>query len=620
MMNPSQNERDRGNAFYMQGRYAEAAECYRRVLRQRPDDVDALNNLGASLADLGRLADAVVCYQEALRLRPDHAEAYYNLGNALRLAARHDEAIKAYVQALRLRPEMAEAHNNLAIVLRKKGRMAEAMASARRALELRPGNASALVNLGLGLAESGQLAEALTCYDEVIRSSADNADAHHNRAQAWLLQGDWARGWPEYEWRWRCAEFTPHGLVAPPWDGTALGGRTILLHAEQGAGDTLQFVRYARLVKERGGLVVLAASERLHPILRTAPGIDRLVPLPREAPPPKFDVHCPLLSLPAAFGTTPETVPAPVPYLHAEPARIARWQKALEPVKGFRVGIAWQGSPTMLPYDRWRSVPLDRFAPLARIEGIRLVSLQYGPGSEQLRAAAGRFPIVDLAGELDESAGAFLDTAAAMANLDLVVTCDTALAHLGGALGVPTWLVLAAVPNWRWLLDRDDTPWYPTLRLFRQTRAGSWDEPFQRMAEALENLVAVDRPLAVEITPGELLDRHVILEIKADRITDPDKLRNVHAELACLGAARRRLLGRAPGLEELSVELRRINEAIWATEDALRCCEAEGDFGPRFIELARSVYRNNDARAALKRRINALLGCGRQEEKQYSTG
>ncbi len=619
-MNVSQNERDRGNALYLQGRYAEAAECYRRVLRQRPDDVDALNNLGASLADLGRLADAVVCYQEALRLRPDHAEAYYNLGNALRLAARHDEAIKAYVQALRLRPEMVEAHNNLAIVLRKRARLAESMASARRALELRPGNAAALVNLGLGLAESGRLAEALACYDEVIRRSPDHADAHHNRAQAWLLLGDWSRGWPEYEWRWKCAEFTPHGLSSLPWDGALLEGRTILLHAEQGAGDTLQFVRYAPLVKERGGVVIVAAPERLHPILRTAPGIDRLVPPPREAPPPRFDVHCPLLSLPAVFGTLPETVPAPVPYLHADPQRIARWRAALEPVPGFRVGIAWQGSPTMLPYDRWRSVPLDRFAPLARIEGVSVVSLQFGPGSEQLQAVADRFPIVDLGGALDESAGAFLDTAAVMANLDLVVTCDTALAHLGGALGIPVWLVLASVPNWRWLLDRDDTPWYPTVRLFRQTGAGSWEEPFQRMAETLDKLVGGARPIAIEITPGELLDRHVILKIKADRITDPEKLRNIHAELASLGSPHRCLLGRAPGVEELSMELRTINEAIWETEDALRCCEAEGNFGPRFIELARSVYVNNDARAALKRRINSLLGCERQEEKQYSAG
>ena len=300
-------------------------------------------------------------------------------------------------------------------------------------MELRPGNPSALVNLGLGLAESGQLVEALACYDEVIRGFADNADAHHNRAQAWLLLGDWARAWPEYEWRWRCAEFTPHGLVSPPWDGTPLEGRTILLHAEQGAGDTLQFVRYAPLVKERGGVVVLAAPERLHPILRTAAGIDRLVPQLRGAPPPAFDVHCPLLSLPAVFGTTPETVPVQAPTCTRSPRGSHAGAKLLEPVKGFKIGIAWQGSPTMLPYDRWRSVPLDRFAALARLEGVRLFSLQFGFGSEQLRAAAGRFPIVDLTGELDESAGAFLDTAAVMANLELVVTCDTAVAHLGGA-------------------------------------------------------------------------------------------------------------------------------------------------------------------------------------------
>jgi Flp pilus assembly protein TadD len=619
-MNPVQTDRDRGNALYLQGRYAEAAECYRRALRQRPDDVDALNNLGAALADQGRLADAVECYQRALRLQPRHAEAVYNLGNALRLAGKFDEAIDCYVQALQLRPEMAQGHNNLGIALRKRGRLAESMASARRALELRPGDPPALVNLGLGLAESGRLVEALACYDEVIRKAPHDADAHHDRAQAWLLLGDWARGWPEYEWRWKCAEFTPHGLRQPPWDGTPLDGRTILLHAEQGAGDTLQFVRYARLVTESGGRVVLAAPERLHPILRTAPGIDSLVPLLREAPPPEFDVHCPLLSLPALFGTTPQSLPARTPYLSAEPGRIARWRQALEPIEGCRVGIAWQGSPTMLPYDRWRSVPLEQFEPLARVEGVRLISLQQGPGSEQLGTLAGHFPIVDLAGELDDNTGAFLDTAAIMANLDLVITCDTAIAHLGGALGVPTWVALASVPNWRWLLDREDTPWYPTVRLFRQIRAGSWEEPLRRMADALRNLAGVDRPVAVEITPGELIDRLVILQIKADRITDPEKLRNVHAELVSLEPASRRLRKRGADLESLTTELRRVNEVLWETEDAVRRCEAESDFGPHFIDLARSVYRNNDARAALKRRINERLGCARQEEKQYATG
>jgi Flp pilus assembly protein TadD len=494
-MNATDAERQRGNELYLQGRYAEAAACYRRVLAERPDDVDALNNLGAALADLGRLADAVVCYREALRLRPGHAEAYYNLGNALRILGRFDEAIAVYARALRLRPDLVEAHNNLGIALRKRGRLTEAMASARRALELRPDNVSALVNLGLGLCESGRVAEGLECYEEALRRDANHADAHHNRAQMWLLLGDWERGWQEYEWRWRCSEFPRNPYDLPRWDGAPLEGRTILLHAEQGFGDTLQFVRYARLVRERGGNVVLAAPESLHPLVSTAPGIDRNVRLGGEAAPPECAVQCPLLSLPAIFGTTPRTVPAEVPYLRVEPARVERWARALEPAQGFRVGIAWQGSPNMLPHDVWRSMPLAEFEPLARVDGVSLISLQRGAGTDQLATLGGRFPVIDLARDFDDSAGMLLDTAAVIKNLDLVVTCDTSISHLAGALGASTWVVLQYVSAWRWLLDRDDTPWYPTVRLFRQSCFGSWKEPFERMSEAL-------KPLAHSRDPG----------------------------------------------------------------------------------------------------------------------
>jgi hypothetical protein len=348
------------------------------------------------------------------------------------------------------------------------------------------------VSLGLVLSEFGRHVEAVAHYEEALRRAPQNADAHHNRAQAWLLMGDWTRGWSEYEWRWKCSEFSPPHFDRPQWDGAPLEGRTILLHAEQGAGDTLQFVRFAPLVKERGGTVVLAAPARLHPILGTAPGIDRLVPPCRQSPPPEFDVHCPLLSLPAIFATTPETVPAAIPYLQAEPARIERWRTALEALPGFRIGIAWQGSRTMLPYDLFRSVPLSQFEPLARVDGVRLISLQLG-ASEQIGALAGRFAVVDLAEKLDESAGAFLDTAALLVNLDLVVACDTGIAHLAGALGVPTWIALPVVPSWRWLLDREDTPWYPTARLYRQVYAGRWEEPFRCMADRLRGLVAAER-------------------------------------------------------------------------------------------------------------------------------
>jgi Flp pilus assembly protein TadD len=489
-MSDAATQRDRGNALYLQGQYEEAAECYRAALRWAPDDFDALNNLGAALADLGRLGEAVACYEQAIRIKPGLPEAHYNLGNLFRLAGHPERAVECYARALRLRPEFAEGHNNLGIVLRRLGRFSEAMTSLRRALVLRPGYPAAEVNLGLTLADTGRFAEALAHYEEVLAREPANADAHHNRALAWLTLGDWEQGWPEYEWRWRTAELRKPPYSQPVWDGSPLAGRTILLYTEQGSGDIFQCVRFASAVKPRGGTVVLAAPERLHPLLATAPGIDRLVPRDDPHPEPACHLQHALMSLPARLGTTVDTMPAPVPYLRADRARSERWRGELQTLAGLKVGIAWRGSPKMLPYDLRRSIPLEQFEPLARVDGVRLLSLQAGAGSEEPGRLGGRFPVLDLAARFDESAGAFLDTAAVMTHLDLVVTCDTAIAHLAGALGVPAWVALPSVPHWTWLLDRETSPWYPTVRLFRQAAAGAWDEVFHRMAAALRPLAA----------------------------------------------------------------------------------------------------------------------------------
>jgi hypothetical protein len=365
---------------------------------------------------------------------------------------------------------------------------------------------------------------------------------------------------------------------------------------------------------------VLAAPEALHPILSGCDGIDALVP--RDGQPPAFDLHCPLMSLPAVLGTTLATIPAEIPYLHADPALVEFWRHELAAIEGYKVGIAWQGNPRVL-YDRTRSIPLRSFEPLARVEGVRLVSLQKGFGTEQIAALGGRFEMIDLGERLDETAGALMDTAAVMVSLDLVVTCDTVFAHLAGALGVRAWVALPAVPDWRWLLDRGDSPWYPTLRLFRQTHTGSWAEPFERMASALAQAAHASSPgapsLAIGVSPGELIDRITILEIKNERIADPDKLGHVRAELADLRARRDQLLRQSPALDDLAAELLRVNEAIWQAEDELRLCERAGDFGPSFVTLARSVYRHNDRRATLKRQVDNLLGSRRGEEKLYTS-
>jgi hypothetical protein len=254
------------------------------------------------------------------------------------------------------------------------------------------------------------------------------------------------------------------------------------LWAEQGLGDTLQFIRYAPRVKQRGGIVLVEPPAPLARLVAGCPGIDRLV-APGSVLADSFDVHAPLMSLPGLLGTTLATVPARVPYLVADAALTGSWREQLRPLRGFKIGIAWQGNPQH-PRDRFRSIPLSQFAPLAGIEGVRLLSLQKGPGSEQLAAVAHHFVVTDLGSQLDD----MMDTAAVMRNLDLVITADTAIAHLAGALGVPVWVALPVAPDWRWLLERQDSPWYPTMRLFRQARWGDWEDVFQRLAAALRTI------------------------------------------------------------------------------------------------------------------------------------
>jgi len=296
-----------------------------------------------------------------------------------------------------------------------------------------------------------------------------------------------ARGWPEYEWRWHRRQAVQRNFYATRWDGSPLAGRTILLHAEQGLGDTLQFVRYASLVKRRGGTIIVECQPPLVKLLTGCPGIDQVVAYGDALPP--FEFHAPLMSLPAIFGTTVETIPQEVPYLLADPELRQKWRGELEGMREFKVGIVWQGRPEP-PWVGNRSIPLRKYAPLAQVPGVKLFSLQKGPGVEQLVASS--VEVTDFGPRLDEATGPFLDTAALMRNLDLVITSDTATAHLAGALGVPVWVAIPVAPDWRWMLNRTDSPWYPTMRLFRQTNLGDWDTVFAQMATELN--LAATRP------------------------------------------------------------------------------------------------------------------------------
>jgi hypothetical protein len=363
--------------------------------------------------------------------------------------------------------------------------------------------------------------------------------------------------------------------------------------------------------------VIVASQKPLVPLLSACPWIDQLVAQGETLP--EFDVQAPIMSLPRILGTTLATLPAQVPYLSADPGLVQRWRKELAAYPGFRIGIAWQGNPQN-PADRHRSFPLDCLAPLAGLPGVQLFSLQKGPGTEQIDQRAGRFPLVELGSRLDETSGPFMDTAAVMMSLDLVVAACTSLAHLAGALAVPVWIALKFAPEWRWLYHREDSPWYPTARLFRQPQLGDWTGAFDRMVAALkERLAGVPRSgeIAVKVSPGELIDKITILQIKRRKFTDQAKLANVGHELDLLSAILDRAVRGSTELDRLTDELRSVNEVLWEIEDQIRCCERQQDFGPHFIEVARSVYQQNDRRAAIKRQINDLLNSEIIEEKGY---
>jgi Flp pilus assembly protein TadD len=470
------------------GKLTEAVPAYRRALALHPAYPEAWQNLGSVLSDLGRPEEAIPCLQRALSLRPDYPMAQLNLGNALWATNCPEAAIAAYRSAIALRPDFAEAHHCLAILLGAVGaadaRLDEAIASVRRALALQPGYAEAHNTFGNLLRTAGRTAEAVPCYRRAIALAPGYPDAHFNLGMALLALGDFEAGWRDYEWRWRTPQMmgAVRRFPAPQWQGEPAEGRRVLIHAEQGAGDALQFCRYAPLLAERGFHVILEVPKTLARLCRSLAGVAEIAL--RGEPLPAFDLHVPMLSLPLILGTTLATIPRSVPYLAAEPALVAAWRARLDPVIGpgrLRVGLAWAGDPSLhLParaaMDRRRSLAPARLAPLFEIAGVQFVSLQKGGPP-----MPGEFPLIEEMSHAED----YAETAALLATLDLVIAVDTSVAHLAGALGQPVWLLDRFDPDWRWLIGRRDSPWYPTLRIYRQPRAGDWESV---LAEVVRDL------------------------------------------------------------------------------------------------------------------------------------
>lgn len=638
-----------GIALARLGRVVEAITQFRNAVRARPGFAKAHHNLGVALAEMKKSDEAVTSLREALRLKPDYAEANYNLGNVLAEQKKHDEAIESYERAVALNPGHVDARNNLGLALKEVGRFAEAVIVLRQATRLRPESKETWSNLGLALVELSRFREAEECYHKALAldpSFVDahinlgsmykdqergeealaayqqalwlepqNASAHWNRSLTHLQMGNYEVGWREYQWRWRRKGTKIRAFSQPVWDGAPCAGKTILVHMEQGLGDMIQFLRYAPMIQKLGGRVIVECPRFLLPLFSSSAGIDQL--LAEGDPLPAFDFHAPLLDLPLVLGTTLKSVPAEVPYLHPRPDLVETWGQRLTGGREFKIGLTWQGN-IHHGWDHNRSVKLTEFAPLSRVPGVQFFSLQKGEGAQQ--HADCPFPITDFGEVLDKDHGAFMDTAAIMRNLDLVITVDTAIVHLAGAVGTATWLALSSRSDWRWLTGRADSPWYPSLRLYRQTSPGAWQDVFEHMSRDLAHRLKnrkQPRKILAEISAGDLIDRCTILEIKSARLTEPAALVKVQVELASLQATRDAMLTSSPTLARLTKELQAVNEQLWDVEDELRRHEDRQDFGPLFVERARLVYKTNDERCAIKRQINELTRSRLMEVKSY---
>jgi tetratricopeptide (TPR) repeat protein len=625
-----------GNALQGQGNLEAAIASFNTALQLNPNYPQAHYNLGNALTEQGDLEAAIVSFNTALQLNPNYPQALNNLGNTLTKQGDLEAAIASFNTALQLNPSYPEAFNNLGNTLTEQGDLEAAIASCNKAIELKPSYPEAHYNLGNALHGQGHLESAIASFNTALQLKPNYPEAHWNSSLTILLGGDYSNGWKEYEWRFKSEReiSRPHALPkCSKWDGrSAKQNHKLLLVSEQGLGDTLQFMRYVIALRNEGILVSLCAQRKLHTLIQSS-GIDPSPLTPEQANQVKDGHWIPLLSVPRHLEVSPSNPLITEPYIKTNNELSTKWNSILSVEKNPIVGLNWQGNPkaekTVL---RGRSLRLETFAPIANQTNASLLSLQKGFGSEQLETCSFKHRFVSCQDQINDTWD-FLDTAAIIANCDLVITSDTSVAHLAGGMGKTTWLLLKKVPEWRWGLEGDTTFWYPSMRLFRQRERGNWDEVMERVAEELQKQFA-SNPQATQAAPaatppskpetiqdiqapislGELIDKITILQIKTQHL-QYTALENVKKELEALETTLKNL--------QLNIDttliqrLKEVNQDLWQTEDAIRDEERQESFGETFIHLARSVYRQNDRRAAIKKEINTTYRSPFVEEKSY---
>ena len=473
-----------GTALKNQDKIEEAIEAYNKALKIKPDYTDAYYNIGTILQQQNKLEEAIEAYNKALAIKPDYAVAYYNIGTILQQQNKLEEAIEAYNKALTIKPDYAIAYNNMGNALQKQNKLEEAIEAYNKALAIKSDDEDAYNNMGTALKDQGKLEEAIKAYNNALAIKPDYADAHHNLSFALLSNGRLKEGLEEYEWRLRKKKRTADPARANfIWGGKqSLNNKRFVAYEEQGLGDIIQFCRYLPFLEQKGADVTFKVRPALHALLQT---LDSDITFSTTDPDEtQIDFEAPLMSLPHLFKTHLDTIPSTNPYLYADRDRTKTWGERLRTDK-FNIGICWQGSKTKV--DVGRSFPLSLFEGISKVPNVELISLHKGEGERQIEGI--NFELTTLGADFDSGDDAFIDTAAVIMNCDLIITSDTAVAHLAGALGCQTWVALKHVPDWRWMLDRSDSPWYSTMTLYRQKTPGDWAYVFDAINRNLHILI-----------------------------------------------------------------------------------------------------------------------------------
>lgn len=499
-----------GIAYTAKNTLPEAIECFTKAVELKSDYGKAHLQLAKSLQKKGLVSQATAHYERVTELEPNNLDAHQSLAGIYQEDHKFDKCIAHWREALRVKPDNVDIMFALANALNTANQTDEALVLYFQTLTKRPDNPSIMYNIAYTLKKLGRLAESMPFYSAVLEKDPNHASAHFSRGLAYLITGDFDKGWPDYEWRWKQEGKSdkPRGITQPMWNGGDVRGKTVFLHSEQGLGDTFQFIRYAEMVKKMGATVIVSVQPALKDIISLVPYIDKVISM--TEPNPQFDEHAPLLSLPLILKTNVKNVPAHIPYLFARPDLVTHWRDKLAADTNFRIGICWQGNDKystsfLRAAVKAKSMALSTLFPLAKVPNITIYCMQKETGMDQLKNIPLDFKLVTFDADFDNKNGRFMDTAAVMMNLDLVITIDTSICHIAAGLGIPTWNMLPNPPDWRWMLDRNDTPWYPNMRLFRQPKPGDWDSVIQDIVRELPTMIA--QKDAIRAQRHELLNK-----------------------------------------------------------------------------------------------------------------